>query len=427
MTITIHRGSDQIGGCVTEYEHNGWRLFVDYGEELPGSPKTGELQVEGLTHGDLSKSALLITHYHGDHIGRITKLPKFLPIFMGTVARDIQRVLSNHLKNVQPIHKEMLKRLPDMLSFEAGKSFYFGPFSIMPVTVDHSAFDAYAFKIEANGVSVYHSGDFRLHGFRSKKFPEMIRKYIGKVDYIVCEATNIQRSDSTSKKESTLQHDFLSLFKNNKNTVIYLSSTNIDRLYALYHAAVKAGRPFYVDKYQKNIMDIIINSKSVWTHSELYQYKDKEPEPLIYHKFEENKFFISEKFKEYLDKHGYVLIARSNERFDNLLEQIPGEKKKVLSMWDGYVKEGTDAYNENLAKSLDGGFEYMHTSGHVDMYDLQKLFRLLQPKAIIPIHTNSPEMFAKQFGNEWQVVRLYDGQSILFTSILEADSCDTKT
>ena len=96
-------------------------------------------------------------------------------------------------------------------------------------------------------------------------------------------------------------------------------------------------------------------------------------------------------------------------------------------MWDGYVKEGTDAYNENLAKSLDGGFEYMHTSGHVDMYDLQKLFRLLQPKAIIPIHTNSPEMFAKQFGNEWQVVRLYDGQSILFTSILEADSCDTKT
>ena len=191
MTITIHRGSNQIGGCVTEYEHNGWRLFVDYGEELPGSTKTGELQVEGLTHGDLSKSALMITHYHGDHIGRITKLPKSLPIYMGTVARDIQRVLSDHLKNVQPIHKEMLKRLPDMLSFEAGKTFSFGPFSIMPVTVDHSAFDAYAFKIVANGVSVYHSGDFRLHGFRSKKFPEMIRKYIGKVDYIVCEATNI--------------------------------------------------------------------------------------------------------------------------------------------------------------------------------------------------------------------------------------------
>ena len=55
MNIKIHRGTHQIGGCVTEYEYNGWHLFVDYGEELPGGPKTGDLQVEGLTKGDLSK------------------------------------------------------------------------------------------------------------------------------------------------------------------------------------------------------------------------------------------------------------------------------------------------------------------------------------------------------------------------------------
>ena len=109
MKITIHRGTDQIGGCVTEYEHKGWHLFVDYGEELSGDPETGELQVEGLTHGDLSKSALLITHYHGDHIGNITKLPEDLPIYMGEVAREIQLVLSNHLKTVMPAHKEMVK------------------------------------------------------------------------------------------------------------------------------------------------------------------------------------------------------------------------------------------------------------------------------------------------------------------------------
>ena len=423
MKITIHRGTDQIGGCVTEYEHEGWRLFVDYGEELPGGSKKGDLQVEGLTHGDLSKSALLITHYHGDHIGSITKLPKSLPIYIGKVARDIQKVLSKHLKNVQPTHNEMLKRVPDMLLFEAGKDFSFGPFHIMPMTVDHSAFDAYAFRIEADGVSAYHTGDFRLHGFRSSNFFKMLEQYVGKVDYVVCEATNIQRPNSTSKKESTLQHDFLSLFRENKNTVIYLSSTNIDRLFSLYHAALKARRPFYVDKYQKDIMDIVVNSNSIWTQSELYQYKDKKPEPLIYHKFEENRFFVSDSFKEYLNRHGYVIVARSNERFDNLLEQIPGEKKKVLSMWDGYVKEGTTAFNENLANSLDGGFEYMHTSGHVDMKDLRDFFRLLQPKAIIPIHTDNPEQFAKEFSDEWPIIRLHDGQSISLNSTSKVDSC----
>ena len=71
MKITIRRGTEQIGGCVTEYENEGWRLFVDYGEQLPGAKHTEPLDIEGLTKGDLSKSALLITHYHGDHIGCI--------------------------------------------------------------------------------------------------------------------------------------------------------------------------------------------------------------------------------------------------------------------------------------------------------------------------------------------------------------------
>jgi ribonuclease J len=208
--------------------------------------------------------------------------------------------------------------------------------------------------------------------------------------------------------------------------VVYLSSTNIDRLFSLYHAALKAGRPFYVDGYQRQMMDVIVKSKSIWTKSPLYQYGKYEPEPLMYHRFDKNRFFVSDSFKESLDKKGYVLIARSCERFDNLLEQIPGEKQKVLSMWDGYVKEGTEAYNENLANSLDGEYDYMHTSGHVDMRDLRDFFRLLQPKTIIPIHTDNPEQFARLFCDEWPVVRLYDGQSISLGSISEADSCGAK-
>lgn len=412
MNIIIHRGTHEIGGCVTEYEHNGYRLFVDYGDELPGGPKTGDLQVEGLTHGDISKSALLITHYHGDHIGSITKLPQDLPIYMGKVGCEIHKVLSNHLKTVNPAHKVMLERLQHAHTFREGEKFKIGPFDIMPVTVDHSAFDAYAFKIVVNGVSsVYHTGDFRLHGFRSGKTPYMLKKYVGEVDYVVCEGTNVIRPDAASEKESELQSDFETLFKENKGCVVYLSSTNIDRLFSLYHAAYNAHRPFYVDEYQKTVMDTVVKSGSIWTKSGLFQYKKHEPKSLIYDKYDKNSFFVSDSFKDALDKYGYVLIARPSPRFDNLIEQIPGEKKKVLSMWKGYVKEGTDAFNENLAKSLDKNFDYMHTSGHVDMADLRMLFSILKPKGIIPIHTEEPEAFAKEFGNEWPVILLNDGDS----------------
>ena len=410
MTIKIHRGTHQIGGCVTEYEHDGWKLFVDYGEELPGGPKTGDLQVEGLTKGDLSKSALLITHYHGDHIGSVPKLPKELPIYMGDLGLKIQTILSDHLKAVRPEHEAMVERLKSIKTFKEAESFSFGPFTIKPLTVDHSAFDAYAFKISTNEASVYHTGDFRMHGFRSKKMDKMLQIYVGKVDYVVCEATNVFRPEATSKTESELQCEFYNLFKTNHGCIVYLSSTNIDRLFSLYHAALDAHRPFYVDNYQKKVMDAIVNSDSIWTKSGLYQYGKYPPKSLMYDIDDKKKPFLV--FIEFLNKMGYVIIARPNERFDNLMTKIPGEKMKILSMWNGYLKEGTDAYNENLAKSLENGYDYMHTSGHIDMKDMHEFFSILNPKGVIPIHTDNPKKFAEEFGKDWNVHLLNDGDSI---------------
>ena len=409
MNIKIHRGTHQIGGCVTEYEYDGWRLFVDYGEELPGGPKSGDLQIEGLTHGDISKSALLITHYHGDHIGSITKLPKELLIYIVKVGREILLVLSDHLKSVDVIHQEMVERLHHANTFEAGKQFSYGPFSIMPITVDHSAFDAYAFKIEAGGVSAFHTGDFRTHGFRSKKRPEVIHKYVGEVDYVVCEGTNVARPDATNQTERELQQQFEEQFKANKGNVVYLSSTNIDRLFSLYHAALRAKRVFLVDAYQKKIMDIVTQKDSLWGKSELYQYGEYEPKVL---KYDKGEFLVTDEFKDFLDKLGYVLVARATPRFGNLVERIPGEKQQYLSMWGGYVKEGAEAYNKDLANSLGEDFKYMHTSGHSDMNSMREVFRLLHPKALIPIHTDAPEKFAELFSAEWSVILLNDGESV---------------
>ena len=409
MNIKIHRGTHQIGGCVTEYEYDGWRLFVDYGEELPGGPKSGDLQIEGLTHGDISKSALLITHYHGDHIGSITKLPKELLIYIGKVGREILLVLSDHLKSVDGIHQEMVERLHHANTFEAGKLFSYGPFSIMPITVDHSAFDAYAFKIEAGGLSAFHTGDFRTHGFRSKKLPEVIHKYVGEVDYVVCEGTNVARPDATNQTERELQQQFEEQFKANKGNVVYLSSTNIDRLFSLYHAALRAKRVFLVDAYQKKIMDIVTQKDPLWGKSELYQYGEYEPKVL---KYDKGEFLVTDEFKDFLDKLGYVLVARATPRFGNLVERIPGEKQQYLSMWEGYVKEGAEAYNKDLANSLGEDFKYMHTSGHSDMNSMREVFRLLHPKALIPIHTDAPEKFAELFSAEWSVILLNDGESV---------------
>ena len=424
MNIKVYRGTHQIGGCVTEYEYQGRHLFVDYGEELPGGPQTGDLQVEGLTYGDISKSALLITHYHGDHIGCIPKLPKDLPIFMGRISRDIQMELSNRLQMVDVFHRNMSERLKTVHTFEPGRPFSWGSFHIMPVTVDHSAFDAYAFKVEAGGVSAFHTGDFRTHGFRSGRLSDVIEKFVGKVDYAVCEATNISRPLAASQSEHDLQKEYQELFKENKGNVVYSSSTNIDRLFGLYHAAKNAGRVFIIDEYQKKIMDIVTQRDSLWSKSRLYQFSEHY-KPFVLSVLK-GEFWMNDRFKDLLEKKGYVLMARSNPTFDSLIKRIPGEKQVYLSMWDGYVDKSKAAYNEQLAKSLGKGYLRMHTSGHCDMNSLRELFRLLHPKAIVPIHTEKPEDFAQLFGDEWSVVVLNDGESISSISSGTADAHDSK-
>ena len=206
MKITIHRGTDQVGDCVTEYESNGWKLFVDYGEQLPGTSTVKKpLKIDGLTCGNVSHSALLITHYHGDHIGKIADLPQNLPMFIGKMAKDILSNFAEYIGYISDEYRRIKERLETTLTFPPYQEFEFGDFKIMPVVVDHSAFVAYAFRIEAGGIKVFHTGDFRTHGFRSKKLPRVIETFIGKVNYMVCEATNVIQPDATALSEHKLQ------------------------------------------------------------------------------------------------------------------------------------------------------------------------------------------------------------------------------
>lgn len=81
-------------------------------------------------------------------------------------------------------------------------------------------------------------------------------------------------------------------------------------------------------------------------------------------------------------------------------------------MWKDYVNKNSEAYNEKLANSLGKRFEHIHTSGHSDMNSMREVFRLLHPKALIPIHTDAPEKFEEVFSDEWSVIRLNDGDSV---------------
>ncbi len=442
MKMTIHRGTDQIGGCITEYELEGWKLFVDFGDQLPGYRASDfPLHIEGLNCGDTSRSALLITHYHGDHIGCIAEADPSIPIYMGHIAHDIfcklQRRLSYIKGDVGEKARKTLKRCQKVSTFLDGEEFTFGPFIIEPVKMDHSAYDAYGFIIENMNNDediVFHTGDFRVHGLFGEEFYNKITS-IPTVKAIVCEGTNIEREDPRAEPEYVVEERFNTLFKENKYNVVFISSTNIDRLFGVYRAAAEAGRPLLMDRYQFDILKSVIGEND-WNRNdlgweryedengELYQYPNEAhyefdmgtPIVLSFDKGNRTspKFFIPERLQRLINWKGCVLISRSTPQFINLIDTFPKDKtKKYLSMWDGYLNPSSPAFNENLAKAIGQDYTYVHTSGHADPHTLEQLLCEIEADMIIPMHTSNPKKFLEQFPeNAWQIRLIKDGETI---------------
>ena len=60
MNITIHRGANQIGGCITEISSDNCRLLVDFGSNLPGSQKAELTEAQILKNFGDNKPAIVI-------------------------------------------------------------------------------------------------------------------------------------------------------------------------------------------------------------------------------------------------------------------------------------------------------------------------------------------------------------------------------
>lgn len=422
MKIIIHRGTNQIGGCVTEIENDGYKVFIDFGEQLPGTGNNDLPPIEGLTSGDVSKSALFITHYHGDHIGSICNTVPEIPIYVGKTALEIFNCLESRLshipsQNETKKHKKIIERVKSIKTFEVLEQIKIGGISVTPLFVDHSAFDAYMFIVEAGEKRILHTGDFRGHGFKSKGLIPTLKKYAANIDYIISEGSNIQRPNAVMQTELELQMDFEEQFKKHKYNFVFVSSTNIDRIFALYHASKRAKRCFVCDSYQTEIMKIV--SKNHKQHTSFYDVDYEQAINPAGRFFELKRRRLSSfsfvgNLKPYLEKHGFCILIRSNGAFKSLLDgYAPLEGSRIYySMWNGYLDRENTAFNKSLYDFFEPyDISYKHTSGHADIKTLKTVFETVNPQCgIIPIHTEAPKLFQKLFQEKISIILLQDGE-----------------
>lgn len=393
MIITIHRGASQIGGCITEIRTQGARILIDLGSNLPGADK------EDFTSEDIKRiisgvDAIFYTHYHGDHVGFLADVDENIPQFIGEGAKEVMLCKYNALAAHGDYSKE-LETVERMCTYKtAEKITRFGDIVITPYYCSHSAFDAYMFKIEAEGKTILHTGDFRGHGYMGSRLIPMLNRYVKQVDVLITEGTMLSRNTEAVKTEREIQEEVVAVLKKHKYVFALGSSTDIDRL-ASFHAACKtANRYFYIDKYQESVLDIFTKH----TTSPLYDFSDKGKTVFVQWEYRHHK---KDSVVNEMKRRGFLMPVRcSAEHLVRSMKTLYTDEKPVLvySMWSGYWRGTKEQRLESVLtiRSLfDSDSIYdIHTSGHADCSTLSEVCMAVNPRiAIIPIHKDKSTDF----------------------------------
>ena len=357
------------------------------------SPDEALPPVNGLTDGtNPNLLAIVISHPHADHYGLVRLAHPSIPIYIGREADLLLRAAM--------AFGPFGAAFPIAVNYRHRKAFQIGPFKITPYLNDHSAFDAYSFLIEADGKSLFYSGDIRGHGWKSRMFDQLLASGPKGVDAMLLEGTTLGRDASEpSETEADLVNRIAQSIAETDGIVLStFSGQNIDRFVTFYKAAKIARRKFVVDLYiahllralgRNSLPDPTTGSLRVFLpkHNKIKIVRDKAFD--LVEPYRHRRIYPNELRKR--QKH-LVMTFRPSMAQDLVDAKCVEGAKLVYSMWPGYLKRGSPDLRE-WCRNHNIEFEIVHTSGHADAQDLERLVKAIQPKRLIPIHSLAPERF----------------------------------
>jgi ribonuclease J len=317
-----------------------------------------------------------------------------------------------------------------MLDF-CGTEAQIGSLRVRRWPVDHSISGAGAFGIETKAGWVIYTGDLRLHGTCPQDTEAFIREAAAlKPLALVCEGTRPDL-DHSATTEGEVLDNLHSFYRTAQGLVIAdFGPRNVVRLLSFLEASTQVGRR------------LVITAKDAFLLEALRLADSSIPDPL-----HDPRIAIYYKRRSKPSNWEEDLRQRSNFPEGGcwaLSEQIaasPQDYTVCFSYFDlqelididpqggSYILSSCEPINEEMevdekrlmawvnqfrltprgALTDERGF---HASGHIDGAGLIRMIETVQPRALIPVHTEQPEFFQQHFGNLMKVILPVKGDPI---------------
>lgn len=439
-SITLYGGAGEIGGNKILLEDKGVKIYLDFGEPfgfgedyfidylqpynrgmevyftlnlLPRIRKLYNrymLKFAGMRYEKSDIDAVFISHSHSDHVGHLGFIDEDIPLYLGECTKTLIDIYDEVYPSLQKIGEHNNIKT---FTTRQGK-IKIKHLEITPVHVEHSVPGAYGFIIKTSKGNIVYTGDFRMHGPMAKLTKEFIDQAAkSKPIALLCEGTRMQADVEHNFTEEEVKQKVDDVTSKSRGLVIgHFSMSNVDRFMTFYNTAVKHNRIMVINI---NFAHII---RALRQHIPALPDPCKDKHIRVYYplkgerKFEE-KDYRKKKDRDYMcNMVTYLDIAKNPKkylmhmRFSDLMELVYIQPKNADMIYatSEHFYEGED--NEDQRKVWENWMGHFgialhkaHCSGHMDKKGLIEAIKKINPKVLIPVHTNVPEEFRKVHKN----------------------------
>ena len=448
MELTFYGGVNEIGGNKILLEEDDTKVFLDFGmsfgryrkffEEymkprvpcgmgdfmtmglvprIEGIYRRDLLQMLGLPiHEEPMVDAVVLSHMHLDHSAYISFLDERIPVYCTEISKRISKVLLE--AGTRQIDKEIYnfkcrpiinKRAAPIERrfevFEPGESFNIGSIEIHPFAVSHSIPGAVAFVIYCPNSIVAYTGDLRLKG-PDGRTTEIFVEEAGEEppDILLCEGTMIDTTES--RTEDYVKQDSNEMLSRVEQLVIVdYADRDLARFKTFYQIALENDRKLMISKRDAYLLQEL---SSIGLEIPRIDSEDI----LIYIDSKGTGRYVDSDYRswerQYLSKPNAVKRDFVHENQGELIVHLGFyDINELIDMRPNpgsiYIHSTSEPHNEeqwidmhrleNWLESFNIPLLHIHASGHANGLDLAQMIQGIQPKKLMPIHTEKPELF----------------------------------
>jgi ribonuclease J len=376
-------GAGEIGMNFNLYQYKGKWLIVDCGAGFAEDYMPGiDLVVPDINFILQYKKDLLgivLTHSHEDHFGAVQYLWEALdcPIYATPFTAAF---LKNRLKDND------IKYSNKIFEIAQGGSKKIGPFDIEMIPLCHSAPEMQALVIKTDLGNIFHTGDWKFDEdpiLGEVNDESLLKKYGDEgILAIIGDSTNVFKNDS-SGSEGKLKASLEQIIADATGMIVVTTfASNVARLDGLLSIAqrfnkkvVLTGRSLkrilaasYDCNYLVKYSHLIIDERDIVRYPRdtvMVIATGCQGEPLAALTKMSNR--THKKMK---------LVENDTVIFSSKI--IPGNDKKIFRVFNNLVKMRVEVLTEKD--------HFVHVSGHPSKPELIRLYKLLRPKVLIPVH-----------------------------------------